>query len=94
MIKINKNVSIESMTKDSISFDERMYKSFTARAIELQETLNKTPKIFKCKRKELEQEIKQMQTLANKHYKDFITECNYFYDLHTKYKEKEDKLYG
>lgn len=70
--------STEILTKAS----ESQYKYYASRVIDLQEQLNNTPKIFKKKRAELEQQIKQMQDKSDKHFKDFINGCEDIYDLH------------
>ena len=81
IVGIYKNV--EDMTLIGAEYNERNYKLFTSRIIELEEELDSTPKIFKKKRAKLEQQIKDMQELADTHFNNYLAECQDLYNLHT-----------
>lgn len=69
-------------TKQLNKILEHQYKFYVSRVIDLQEELDNTPKIFKKKRANLEQEIQQTQDKANKNFKDYLAGCEDFYNLH------------
>lgn len=74
--------SIDKMTKLNIEFSERNYKFYMGKVVDLQEELDNTPKLFKKKRAKLEQEIEDMQAKVDKHFNDYMLECQDLYDLH------------
>lgn len=69
-------------TKDLANMLEKQYKYYASRVIDLKEQLDNTPKIFKKKRAELEQEIKEMQDKSDNYFKKYLTECESLYNLH------------
>lgn len=75
---------LEDSTTADIKFNEYCYKQYTRRAIDLQEQLNKTLKIFKNKRLNLSKQIKQLNQKADKYFNNYINSC---IDLADLYKE-------
>lgn len=86
--------NVDKHTKEIANLEEQLYKQYQAMAIDKQEELDNTFKIFKKKRAKLEQEIKDLQDTADKHFKNFMDECNNLYDLHTMLFNEEDKENG
>jgi len=77
--------SIDQHTRDTANLEEQLYKNYQAMALDKQEELDSTPKLFKKKRAKLEQELKDLQDTADKHFKNFMAECQDLYDLHTSF---------
>lgn len=61
---------------------EQQYKYYASRVIDLKDQLDNTPKKFKNKRENIEQEIKQMQDKSDKYFKDYLKGCEDLYKLH------------
>lgn len=80
---------VEEHTKNIANLEEQLYKSYQAMALDKQEELDNTSKLFKKKRAKLEQELKDLQDTADKHFKNFMGECNDLYDLHTTFLREE-----
>ena len=85
-VEMYKNV--DTHTKNIASLEEQLYKQYQVMAIDKQEELDSTPKLFKKKRAKLEQELKDLQDTADKHFKNFMAECQDLYDLHTSFREE------
>ena len=81
--------NVDKHTREIANLEEQLYKQYQAMAIDKQEELDNTSKIFKKKRAKLEQEIKGLQDTADKHFKNFMDECNDLYDLHTSFLREE-----
>lgn len=81
--------NVDKHTKEIAHLEEQLYKQYQAMAIDKQEELDNTSKLFKKKRAKLEQEIKDLQDTADKHFKNFMDECNDLYDLHTSFLREE-----
>lgn len=81
--------NVDKHTKEIAHLEEQLYKQYQAMALDKQEELDNTSKIFKKKRAKLEQEIKDLQDTADKHFKNFMDECNDLYDLHTSFLREE-----
>lgn len=81
--------NVDKHTKEIAHLEEQLYKQYQAMALDKQEELDNTSKLFKKKRVKLEQEIKDLQDTADKHFKNFMDECNDLYDLHTSFLREE-----
>lgn len=81
--------NVDKHTKEIANLEEQLYKQYQAMALDKQEELDNTSKLFKKKRAKLEQEIKDLQDTADKHFKNFMDECNDLYDLHTFFLREE-----
>ena len=81
--------NVDKHTREIANLEEQLYKQYQAMAIDKQEELDNTSKLFKKKRAKLEQEIKDLQDTADKHFKNFMDECNDLYDLHTSFLREE-----
>ena len=81
--------SVDTHTKNIANLEEQLYKQYQAMALDKQEELDNTSKLFKKKRAKLEQELKDLQDTADKHFKNFLDECNDLYDLHTSFLREE-----
>ena len=81
--------NVDKHTKEIAHLEEQLYKQYQAMALDKQEELDNTSKLFKKKRAKLEQEIKDLQDTADKHFKNFMDECNDLYDLHTSFLREE-----
>ena len=81
--------NVDKHTKEIANLEEQLYKQYQAMAIDKQEELDNTSKLFKKKRAKLEQEIKDLQDTTDKHFKNFMDECNDLYDLHTSFLREE-----
>lgn len=81
--------NVDKHTKEIVNLEEQLYKQYQAMALDKQEELDNTSKLFKKKRAKLEQEIKDLQDTADKHFKNFMDECNDLYDLHTSFLREE-----
>ena len=81
--------NVDKHTKEIANLEEQLYKQYQAMALDKQEELDNTSKLFKKKRVKLEQEIKDLQDTADKHFKNFMDECNDLYDLHTSFLREE-----
>lgn len=81
--------NVDKHTKEIANLEEQLYKQYQAMALDKQEELDNTSKLFKKKRAKLEQEIKDLQDTADKHFKNFMDECNDLYDLHTSFLREE-----
>ena len=85
--------SVDQHTKNIANLEEQLYKQYQAMALDKQEELDNTSKLFKKKRAKLEQELKDLQDTADKHFKNFLDECNDLYDLHTAFfKDKREEV--
>ena len=73
----------EQDTKNIIDYEYKIYKNYYIMAIQTKEELENTPRILKNKRKELQQELEDLKQLANKHFKSYLNECEFLYDLHS-----------
>ena len=82
---------VEEHTKNIANLEEQLYKQYQAMALDKQEELDNTSKLFKKKRAKLEQELKDLQDTADKHFKIFLDECNNLYDLHTSFTSKREE---
>ena len=82
--------NVDKHTKEIANLEEQLYKQYQAMALDKQEELDNTSKLFKKKREKLEQELKDLQDTANKHFKYYLDECNNLYDLHTSSIKEED----
>ena len=80
--------SVDQHTKNIANLEEQLYKQYQAMALDKQEELDSTSKLFKKKRAKLEQELKDLQDTADKHFKNFMAECQDLYDLHTSFREE------
>lgn len=76
---------VDQHTKNIANLEENLYKNYQAMALDKQEELDSTPRLFKKKRAKLEQELKDLQDTADKHFSNFLAECNSLYDLHTNF---------
>lgn len=93
-IIVDMYTSVDKHTKNIIKLEEQLYKNYQAMALDKQEELDNTSKLFKKKREKLEQELKGLQDTADKHFKYYLDECNNLYDLHTSSIKEEDKSNG
>ena len=85
---------IENLKITGHTYQEIVYKNYQAMDLDKQEELDNTSKLFKKKREKLEQELKDLQATADKHFKYYLDECNNLYDLHTSSIKEEDKNNG
>lgn len=69
-------MALNKSIKQIAELEEQMYRDYHAKVLKLQEQLNDTPKIFKHRREQLKEEIKEAQRLENEHYNKFIDVCN------------------
>lgn len=73
---------LDKSTKADIELLDNQYKFYRGVAIDKQEELESTPKIFKKKRLKLEQEYKEHQEKADKYFNDYLVACQDLYNLH------------
>ena len=82
------------MSKFSVHSYKNAVWSFVVYALALTPKEDNTSKLFKKKREKLEQELKDLQDTADKHFKYYLDECNNLYDLHTSSIKEEGKNNG
>lgn len=82
---------LDKSTKAEIELLDNQYKFYRGLAIDKQEELESTPKLFKKKRLQLESEYKEHQDKADKYFNDYLVACQDLYNLHKGLLDNENK---
>ena len=86
---VSKCQQVIRQTRILIDIEEKTYKEYQKKVLELTDKLDNIPKKDKSKRADIKTQIKEYQATADKYFKNYLTECEDLYNLnHGLYKKQ------
>lgn len=79
---VSKCQQVIRQTENLIDMEEKFYKEYQKKVLDLMEELDNIPKKENNKKADIKKQIKEYQATADKHYKNYITECELLYKLY------------